>query len=401
MTPRAVQNHYAVAFAFVTATYPGGDPTALLKAAVAQSLASATSGLFQGGVTYPAAVFFALNAPDVPHENLAYVGFSVITSDDYRNAAGVWPDSVTALAGNPVTVSVTITYPLQITAAPVPAVIFQHGLGSCKNESVLAVADSFAQTGFAVVGIDIIEFGDRARTNANPANDAASPKACDQVVDGKLVQTGEGLIRLDNLAATRDALRQTALDQVALLKALRNGEFAAVRPGGDFVSGAETFAGTGLGAMVGTMFFSGQELLNTGVFNVAGAWLSRVFTESPTLGPPLLQTLAAASGSGAVSSAEFQDFLTKLLPLVQGLIDPADPATIWLMTRTGILSRPINPCCCKKSPVIAWCRILHRPILRSSPACRKLLRTRPRQSGFTPFPFRHGRNFHRAAMACC
>ncbi len=325
-TEAQVIDHVAVASAFVTATYPGGDPTAELDTAVADVLASGSAGGFFPGVTFPAEPFFAANAPNVPRDNLAFVAFGVITSLDYRGEDGAWATPVTSTMGSPVTVPVVVTYPRAITAGPVPVVIFQHGLGSCKTQAIFAVADSFAQAGFAVVGLDIVEHGDRTRTNADTSNDNEEPGACDQIIDGALVRTGEGFVRVDNLSVTRDALRQTVVDQTALAKALRAGAFNAVRGGGDFAPGSETFAALSLGGIVGSMFLAEQDIVNVGVVNATGVWLSRLFLESPAIGPPVLEGIAQSAGAGPVTGETFQDFLTKLVPLVQGLIDPAEPA---------------------------------------------------------------------------
>jgi hypothetical protein len=333
-----VRGRIAVATAFVTAPYAGGDPTAGLDAAVREAAASNQTGQFFTGVTYPAAAFFALKAPTIPHTHIGTVAFGVITSLDFRTPAGTWPEAVSG-AGAPVTVTVIATYPRTITAAPAPVVILQHALGSCKNESVLAAADSFAQAGFAVVGIDAVEYGDRARTNADPSNDADAPGLCDQVSGGKLVASGEGFVRIDDLRITRDAVRQTVVDMAALAKAVQAGAFKAVRPGGDFAPGSATFVGASLGGILGTAFLAEQTGVNVGVLNVPGAWLSRLFLESKAFGPVLTQAIAARAHAGEASSETFQNYLTKLVPLIQGLVDPADPA---YYAAAGINGKPLT-----------------------------------------------------------
>ncbi len=326
-----VIEHYAVAAAFITAGYPGGDPTAQMDTLVQAVLDSgAGSVITEATQTLPANVFFNpdLNpsAPAVPNDNIGFVSFTFINTLDFRDETGAWPDEPGA--GNPATAQVLAIYPAAVTLQPVPVVIFQHGLGSCKNQAMFAVADSFASQNIAIVGIDIIEHGTRAVTNVDPDNDEGELGPCDQpAVNGGVARSGEGFIRIDNLALTRDAIRQSVLDQVALMKAVNSGNYAAVNTGStDFVPGSATFAGVSLGAMLGGIFLAEQEQVNLGVLNAPGAWLSRLFTESPTFGPELLGTLAEQMNMGPVTGETFQDFLTKLVPLVQGLVDPADPA---------------------------------------------------------------------------
>jgi hypothetical protein len=327
LSQRQIVEHYAVASAFITASYPGGDPTVQLDQAVRATLASATAGGFQLAATFPASAFFAQNAPHIPHDNLAFIAFGGLTSADFRGEALTWPADTTDLTGSPYGVPIIITYPNAITGGPVPVIMFQHGLGTCALEAVLAVADSFAQAGFAIVGLDIVEHGERAVTNADPTNDDEEPGICDQQdAQGRLIRTGEGFIRLDNMRITQDAIRQTVADQTALAKAVSEGAFAVFQGGGDFVPGSLTFAGLSLGGVVGSIFLAQQDIVNVGVLNATGAWLSRLFIESATVGPRVLQGIADRAGAGPITGATFRGLVLRLTPLVQGLIDQAEPA---------------------------------------------------------------------------
>jgi hypothetical protein len=232
-----------------------------------------------------------------------------------------WPEQTGA--GSPSEVSVLIAYPRAVTAGPVDVVIFQHGFGGCKRHAVLAIANALAAQGLATVGIDAMEHGARATRNEKLLPNEASPGICDTVTDEQIVRSGENFIRFENLKTTRDYIRQTVIDQVALTRALQNGLFNDFGYGNDFVD--VRYGGLSLGGVIGTLFLDAEPSVATGALTATGAWLSRLFVESPYFSAALLPMLAKELNHTFESPA-FQDTLWKLVPLLQGLLDPADPA---------------------------------------------------------------------------
>lgn len=110
------------------------------------------------------------------------------------------------------TVDVIMTAPnAPAPAAGWPVVIMSHGITSCK-ENMLAVTAALTQQGFATVAIDQPLHGSRGFININ-----ASGESCG-VANGNATV----YMNLSNLLVTRDNLRQSIADTLALRLALNS-----------------------------------------------------------------------------------------------------------------------------------------------------------------------------------
>src|SRR5262249_29892908 len=108
-----------------------------------------------------------------------------------------------------------------------PVVIYGHGLGGGRD-SLLSFAEPFTAQGYAVVGIDMFGFGSRYDPTDRKNNLGRIPGFTGVVdmPDGFADNTGlnstfdffEGFL---NVAAVRDAIRQSALDLGRLVALLR------------------------------------------------------------------------------------------------------------------------------------------------------------------------------------
>ena len=316
VTDEQMLEHIAVAWAFQTMSEEDADPTAGLQAA--SDIVSQDAGSFMMPMTFPAQVFFD-NLPGVPFENLSYMASVTLTTLDFAQN-GVWlPD----LAGAALTeIQALIAYPQAATQMAVPVVIFQHGLRQCKEAALPFLANALAGAGMASIAIDAVGHGERTLVG-RPLQEGEEPGACDRIENDQIFRSGEAFITFDNLLVTRDNFRQSAVDLVALARALSEENLDVFDHGGDFTQ--VYYAGHSLGGVLGSLFMDVQPYADTGVLNAGGAWLSRIFTESPSFSAQLMPALADRLGVEADSEA-FQDQLTQLLPLLQGIMDPADPA---------------------------------------------------------------------------
>lgn len=178
-----------------------------------------------------------------------------------------------------------------------PTVVFGHGLGRSK-EDLLAFAGSLARAGFASVAMDAVHHGARAVQITSEAElgcaGAGEGLPCEQALGPTCAPQCYAPLLSADLAVTRDNLRQTVLDQLQLIRALRRctEPFAcgALRVDPSRVS----YVGQSLGALVGavTLPVSG---LGAGVLNVgAGGWLQvLVETETDDIRCPLVDALIA------------------------------------------------------------------------------------------------------------
>lgn len=139
-------------------------------------------------------------------------------------------------------------------SAPLPVVIFQHGITGSK-ENLQGIAGSLAQAGFVAIAIDHPLHGGRG---FGPINASA------QYIDAE-GDPAEGnptaYLNLGSLLTARDNLRQSTSDLLALRFALNsaNGEI----DGAPFINPTQVyFVGHSLGAIAGTNFLA---VANSGI----------------------------------------------------------------------------------------------------------------------------------------
>ncbi len=183
-----------------------------------------------------------------------------------------------------------------------PTVVFAHGLGRSK-EDLLAIAGALARNGIASVALDAVDHGVRA---AQVRTDAAS--GCDGAGAGNLCVGALGPtcapqcfapILSADLAVTRDHLRQTMLDQLALERAL--GACSSAGACGALQVDPERLAylGQSLGALIGGVSVAMSRGFQTAVLNVGAADWMQILTDTETdaIRCPLVDALI---GSGVL-----------------------------------------------------------------------------------------------------
>jgi len=224
-----------------------------------------------------------------------------------------------------------------------PVLIFQHGITRSRTD-MLAVADSFADSGFVVVAIDLPLHGITDPTNplyasgANPLYAGLSLPATGSIErtfdldvlnnttlapgpDGKIDPSGSSFINLTSLLTARDNLREAAADMIALTRSLPSlslGAAGAINPAGIH------FLGHSLGAITGTVFLGVTTSSDVGTATLAmpGGGIADLLRESPAFSAQITAGLEAASqGLIAPGTTPFEQFFRD----AQTAIDSGDP----------------------------------------------------------------------------
>ncbi|MEM9303910.1 MAG: hypothetical protein AAGE01_17480 [Pseudomonadota bacterium] len=247
-----------------------------------------------------------------------------------------------------------------------PVAIFQHGLTRNRTD-MLAVADSLALAGFAVIAIDIPGHGvasvvdpatgEITGPEANPfyiENTPFGPIASERTFDvdlfnnitsapgpdGFIDGSGQGAIplALTNQRGQRDNLRQASVDLVALNASLPFMDFTGDGfP--DFDASQVRFVGQSLGTLVGIPFTTVEPSVQNAVFNVPGAGIFGILVASPTFSPGFLAALASAGIEPG--SALFNLFILGAQTVVESA-DPINWASATAFVNNGVFVQQVN-----------------------------------------------------------
>jgi dienelactone hydrolase len=166
-----------------------------------------------------------------------------------------------------------------------PTVLFAHGLGRSK-EDLLAIAGGLARAGFASVAVDALDHGARAvQTSTDAAagcDRAGSDRPCTESFGPTCAPQCFAPLLSADLAVTRDHLRQTALDHLALSAALA----ACSEPGtcGALQVDPERigYLGQSLGALIGGVSAAWNVHVSAAVLNVGGAGWMQILSDTQT-----------------------------------------------------------------------------------------------------------------------
>jgi pimeloyl-ACP methyl ester carboxylesterase len=197
---------------------------------------------------------------------------------------------------------------------PWPVLVFQHGI-TRNREDMLAVADSFADAGFAVVAIDLPLHGVTTPFNqADPTTyfyaSSANPfygglglpasGSIERTFDLALIAppaidpSGSHFINLTSLLTSRDNLREGAADLITFARSIAGATIANAGGAKIFAAGQTHYLGHSLGAIVGTTFL-GVALptdVSTGTLANPGGNLTQLLINSPSFAPTINAGLA-------------------------------------------------------------------------------------------------------------
>ncbi len=219
-----------------------------------------------------------------------------------------------------------------------PVTIFQHGMTRSRTD-MLAIADAMADAGRVVIAIDMPMHGlintdsplhadntlfeeDHERTfdidlMVNPLEDGETAEADAPTTgpDGKADPSGQYFINLQNLANSRDNLRQSVADLFVLRASLSTAAGDGFRLNPNNLS----FVGHSLGGIVGTTMLSYDDSFQSASLAMPGGGIAQLLINSPSLGPVINEGLENAGL--AAGSADYNTFLV----VAQTLLDSGDP----------------------------------------------------------------------------
>ena len=220
----------------------------------------------------------------------------------------------------------------QQPAAGWPVVIFVHGV-TLNRTVMLAMADSFAAAGFAVVAIDLPLHGITDTTSpfyqgpGSPFGNNERHFNMDNVgavgvfaPDGK-IDNGWQILNVANPLNARDHIRQAVADTIALKRTLPTLNFPDGDANPDLDSNRIHFVGSSLGSIISGVFLGLDTDIQTATLqSPAGPWTS-ILTDPQAIdfGQPIRNALAAQGlPFGTIG---FDNFVRDL----QTVIDPVDP----------------------------------------------------------------------------
>ncbi len=258
---------------------------------------------------------------------------------------GQWSDPVAPMvvAGTaPLGVLITTTTnACNSGATGCPTVVFGHGLGSSRS-TLAAIASQFASVGYNAVAIDFQAHGSRAIrvSNTGACADMAGPPASPTPT---LTPQCYAPFLSGNLGATRDNIRQSAVDLhslVAALKACGPSGCIGTAPGAFRVDPTRIlYAGISLGGIMGSLVTSTNPDIKAAVLNVPGVgWVDILEnTQSNAIKCSLVDGLIDAgiltgdkssAGASALCLTEAwktQPGYRQFSAIGRWILDPADP----------------------------------------------------------------------------
>ena len=239
------------------------------------------------------------------------LAFGSYLSPDYHVSPGEFIPPQGTRSGVPAVQRMnTVYFNLVLPAGPRPAAgwpvaIFGHGFGDNKNSSPFVVAASMASAGIATVAINVVGHGGGPLgTIAVRRNDGspivtlpAGGRGIDQNGDGAIASTegsSAGAPRI--LIGSSDALRQTTIDLMQLVRAIRAGMDVDGDGAADLDASRIYYFGQSFGGIYGTIFLGVEADVRVGVPNVPGGAIIDIVRLSPGFRNAILSFGIAARG---------------------------------------------------------------------------------------------------------
>ncbi|MCB9729552.1 MAG: hypothetical protein H6744_08440 [Deltaproteobacteria bacterium] len=239
-----------------------------------------------------------------------------------------------------------------VHADPPPVIVGIHGF-SLSKETMSAIASAACSAGFVLVAIDLYQHGARQADIAVPEGDFSDK--VDPVLAAAGVRFPDPFLNPTLLGRSRDKLRQSVVDELALIRVLAAADGAAAPVDLDGDGTLDAFGdimlvGQSLGGMLGTIIASVSPHLARAVLNVPGGGLPAILRDSRVLSHDvdlLMYATAGAEGIGLLAGSPYELLPMsdehELFELVAGVVlASADPLTFAPAVLSGELggSRP-------------------------------------------------------------
>lgn len=218
-------------------------------------------------------------------------------------------------------------------AAGYPVVIFGHGFGDSRFGGPTAIAPTLVRAGFAVVAIDAVGHGFGPLSSVTFLDNSGKPTTVNAMGRGIDVN-GDGVIESNEGCAlsvpvaygTRDCFRQTVVDLMQLVRAIRLGIDLDGDGRPDLDGSKIYYGGESLGAMYGAMFMAIEPNIRAAALNVGGASAADIVRWSPAYKTLANQALGARIPSLLNQGSTFnQDYVLPGQPVhtitVPGAVD--------------------------------------------------------------------------------
>lgn len=299
-------------------------PTTSFDAATTNSPGSAAT-IYTGTLAVP----YYLTAANMPQDVAPLNKFWLAAGDLFLAPPEDTPAPTNTALNVPLMVSIPIDDMVNpLTAKPVTGwktVIFQHSI-TANRTSMLAVADTLAAAGFAVVAIDMPLHGitddtsvyHKAGIERHFDLDLVDNSTSAPGPDGNVDSSGKHFINLSNLLVSRDNVRQSESDLFNLTKALGGMDYD-MTAGVDFDLANIYFVGHSLGGIVGSTFLALEPSVKSAVLGMSAGGIAKVLDGSATFGP----TIAAGLFQKGVvkGTADYESFMGA----AQTVLDSGDP----------------------------------------------------------------------------
>lgn len=194
-----------------------------------------------------------------------------------------------------------------------PVVIYGHGFGDSRFGGPSVLALTLGEAGIATISINAVGHGfgpqSSVRIGTRSSGEFSLPapgRGVDLTGEGA-IDASEGCVVLFPAVYLRDCMRQTALDLMQLVRAIRSGIDVDGDGAPDLDASKIYYLGQSLGSMYGTLFLASEPFVQQATLNAGGGSLIDVARWSPGYRPLTTLVLGSRRPSLLNAGANFQD----------------------------------------------------------------------------------------------
>lgn len=273
----------------------GGAARAVLANADLRSLVFNRQNAVAGPLTPASLPLAALGLAGPTVGTLAY---GIYQSPNYL-AAGQYLPPTPTLTGQPTAQGQAgVLVQMFLPAGPKPAggwpvAIYGHGFTDNTFGTTFTLPSVYASMGIATMSIHVVGHGGGAQgtlvatlANGSSLTVPAPGRGFDQNGDGRIDSTeGSSADGLRNIIGSRDALRQTAIDLMQLIRQVEAGVDVDGDGSVDLDRQRVYYSGQSFGGIYGTILMGVEPNLKAGVLNVPGGSITEIARLSPAFRP--------------------------------------------------------------------------------------------------------------------